>query len=157
MKLEDIAGEICKAILPIHEEVFFGNPASRVAICTLSSMNLLKEIARSELLSEVVVAGRLLSENKGIDAIISFVVKNPTLDTLILCGKEVSGHRAGHSLVSLYKYGVDENDRIINSTSPDPVLISTRSQIQKFQKQITLIDKIGETDLQEIRQLIRSL
>ena len=157
MKLEEIAGQICKILLPIRQDVFYGNPHSRIAICTLGSMNLLRDIANSDLLSKVAVAGRLLSENKGIDALVSYVTKNPNLDTLILCGIEISGHRPAHSLVSLYKYGVDQNNRIINSVSPDPVLASTKSQIQNFQKQIKIIDRIGKTDLEKIRNLVESL
>ena len=154
--LSEIAGEICKILLPIHEEVFYGNPHSRVGICTLSSMGLLREIASSDLLNKVAIAGRLLSENKGIDALVSHVVKNPTLDTIIVCGAEVSGHLAGHSLISLYKYGIDQN-RIVNSSSPDPILSASKSEIQQFQKQITVIDKIGETKLEKIRAVVDSL
>lgn len=157
MKLTDLAGEICKILLPIREDVFYGNPVSHIAVCTLSSMDLLKEISNSELLGKVAVAGRLLSENKGIDALLSFVANNLTIRTLIVCGREVPGHLAGHSLVTLYKYGVDKNNRIVDSLSPDPVLESTSSQIERFQKQITLVDRIGETDIEKLRQLINSL
>jgi tetrahydromethanopterin S-methyltransferase subunit A len=157
MKLTDVAGEICKILLPIREDVFYGNPASHIAVCTLSSMTLLREISESGFLSKVAVVGRLLSENKGIDTLISFVTENPTLKILIVCGRDVPGHLAGHSLVALYKYGIDENKRIINSVSPEPVLTSTSSQVEQFQKQITLVDKIGETDMEKIRQLIESL
>ncbi|MEM3172469.1 MAG: tetrahydromethanopterin S-methyltransferase subunit A, partial [Candidatus Nitrosotenuis sp.] len=83
MRLVDVAGEICRILLPIREEVFYGNPASHIAVCTLSSMDLLKEISGSSLLSKIRIAGRLLSENKGIDVLLSFVSKNPTLKTLI--------------------------------------------------------------------------
>ncbi len=153
----EIAGQICKILLPIHDEIFYGNPESGVGICTLSSMNLLKEIANSDLLEKVAVAGRLLSENKGIDALISYVSKNPTLDTIIVCGNEVSGHRAGHSLVLLHKYGVDKNNRIANSTSPDPVLSSSETEIRQFHSQVKIIDMIGKTSLDEIRQALDSL
>ncbi|MEO9309591.1 MAG: tetrahydromethanopterin S-methyltransferase subunit A [Nitrososphaera sp.] len=157
MKLIDVAGEICKILLPIREDVFYGNPASHIAVCTLSSMTLLREISSCGLLDKVAIAGRLLSENKGIDSLLSFVTKNHTLKTLIVCGREVPGHLAGHSLVSLYKYGINEHNRIINSISPQPVLTATRSQVEQFQRQITLVDKIGETDIKKLRQLIDSL
>jgi tetrahydromethanopterin S-methyltransferase subunit A len=157
MKLTEIAGEICKIVLPVHEDVFYGNTNSRIGICTLSSMGLLREIANSDLLSKISIAGRLLSENKGIDALIRYTVKNPTLDTIIVCGTEVSGHRTGHSLVSLYKYGSDQNNRIVNSVSPDPILTCSKSEIRQFQEQIRLIDKIGETKLEKIREIVDSL
>ena len=59
-------GEICKVILPINEEFYLGNPDSKTAICTLSNIDLLKNIANSEILNKISIAGRLLSENKGI-------------------------------------------------------------------------------------------
>ena len=157
MNISEIAGQICKILIPIRDEVFYGNPHSSVGICTLSSMDLLKEVAGSGLLKKVAVAGRLLSENKGIDALIRYVTKNPTIDTIIVCGAEVSGHRAGHSLVSLHKYGVDKNNRIINSLSPDPILSSSEADIQQFQRQVRLIDMIGKTDLDEIRSVVGQL
>lgn len=148
--ISDIAGEICKIIFPIHEEVFLGNSESTVAVCTLSSMELLKEISNSDLMKKVAVSGRLLSENKGIDELVRNIIKNPNLQTLIVCGKEVSGHKTGHALVSLYKYGIDENSRIVNCHSPSPFLTVSRKDVEKFQKQITLVDKIGETRLDRI-------
>src|SRR5574338_847661 len=91
MNFGQIAGEICKAILPIPEQTYSGNPESGIAVCTLSSIELLKEIAASNMMEKIAIAGRLLSENKGIDSMIRHVIKNPNLNTIIVCGKEVSG------------------------------------------------------------------
>lgn len=148
--LSDIAGEICKLIFPIHEEIFLGNDKSSVAICTLSSMNLLKEISNSNLMEKIAIAGRLYSENKGIDELVRYTIKNQNIKTLIVCGKEVSGHKTGHALISLYKYGIDDNNRIVNSHSPSPFLTISKSDVEKFQKQITLVNRIGETRLDRI-------
>ncbi|MBI5146680.1 MAG: tetrahydromethanopterin S-methyltransferase subunit A [Thaumarchaeota archaeon] len=148
--LSDIAGEICKIIFPIHEEIFLGNSESTIAVCTLSSMELLKEISNSDLMKKIAISGRLLSENKGIDGLVRNIIKNPNLQTLIVCGKEVSGHKTGHALVSLYKYGIDDNSRIVNSHSPSPFLTVSKQDVKKFQKQITLVDRIGETRLDRI-------
>lgn len=156
MNLAELAGQLCKILLPINDEVFYGNSESNVAICTLSSMNLLNEISNSDLMNKIALVGRLLSENKGIDALIRYVIKHPTLDTVIICGKEVAGHRTGHALFCAHKYGTDEQNRIISSVSPDPVLAVSKSEIQQFQKQITLIDKIGQTNLEKIRPLVSS-
>lgn len=147
--LSDIAGEICKVVFPIHDEVFLGNNGSSIAICTLSSMDLLKEISRSDMMGKIAIVGRLLSENKGIDELVRHIVKNQNIKTLIVCGKEVSGHKTGHALVSLYKYGIN-NARIVNSHSPNPFLTVSEQEVRKFQKQITLVDKIGETRLDRI-------
>ena len=153
--LGEAIGELCKIILPIPEEYYSGNPNSSIAVCTLSSIDLLKKLANSEILSHVSIAGRLLSENKGIDSIIKYVNKNQKINIIIVCGKEVWGHKAGHSLFQLYKNGVDKNNRIINSTSPDPYLTVSKSQIQYFQNNITLVNLIAETDFATISDKIR--
>ena len=149
--IENLAGEVCKIILPINEEIFFGNPKSSLAICTLSSITLLKEIANSNLLSKVALAGRLFSENKGIDSLVRHVISNKNLETILLCGKDTPGHKPGHSLLNLYKNGVDNQGRIVGSSSPDPILTITKSEILEFQKQVKLVDKINETSISKIK------
>lgn len=148
--ISDIAGEICRIIFPIREEVFIGNNESPIAVCTLSSMELLRKISNSDLMKKIAISGRLLSENKGIDQLVRNIIKNPNLQTLIICGKEVSGHKTGHALVSLHKYGIDNDSRIVNSHSPSPFLTVSKKDVEKFQKQITLVNKIGETRLDRI-------
>ena len=148
-------GEICKIILPISEESYLGNHNSSIAVCTLSSIDLLKKFANSEILNHISIVGRLLSENKGIDSIIKHVNKNQKITTIIVCGKEVWGHKSGHSLFQLHKNGIDKNNRIINSASPDPFLTVSKSQIQYFQNNVTLVNLINETDFKIISDKIR--
>ncbi|MFB5623913.1 MAG: tetrahydromethanopterin S-methyltransferase subunit A [Nitrosopumilus sp.] len=148
-------GELCKIILPINEECYLGNPNSSIAVCTLSSMNLLKNFANSEILNKISIVGRLLSENKGIDSIIKYVNKNPQVDTIIVCGKEVWGHKSGHSLLELHKNGIDQKNRIINSTSPDPYLTVSKSEIRYFQHKINLVNLINETRFELILEKSR--
>ncbi len=143
-------GELCKVILPINEEFYLGNSDSSIAICTLSSIDLLKNFANSEILNQISIVGRLLSENKGIDSIIKYVNRNPKVDTIIVCGKEVWGHKSGHSLFQLHKNGTDQSNRIINSTSPDPFLTVSKSEIKYFQDNVNLIDLINVTEFKLI-------
>jgi tetrahydromethanopterin S-methyltransferase subunit A len=152
--LGNMVGELCKAILPIPEESYQGNSNSTVAVCTLSSLNLLRKMADSDILQHISIVGRLLSENKGIDAIIRHVNQNKKIKTIIVCGKEVWGHKAGHSLFTLYKNSIDNNGRIIGSTSPDPFLTVTKSQINYFRNEINLVDMINETNFNKIKQKI---
>ena len=148
--LGEVIGEICKAVLPIPEEYYRGNPDSSIAICTLSSIDLLKKFDNSEILNHVSIVGRLLSENKGIDSIIEFVNENKKIRTIIVCGKEVWGHKAGHSLFELHKNGIDKNKRIINSTSPDPYLTVSSTKIEYFQNNVSLVNLINETNFEII-------
>lgn len=152
--LGSFIGEICKVVFPIREQLFLGNPNSSLAICTLSSLDLLKKISTSEILNKVSIAGRLLSENKGIDEIIQYVNNNKNTKTILICGKEVWGHKAGHSLLKLHKNGIDNSGRIINSISPDPFLTVPKSKIDYFRKEIVLINMINETRLEKIKQKI---
>ena len=149
-KVGETIGKICEIFLPIPEEFYIGNLDSSVCICTLSSIKLLKEIKNSKIIGNVAIAGRLFTENKGIDSIIKHVNQNKKIKTIVVCGKEVWGHKSGHSLFQLHKYGIDDNKKIINSTSPDPFLTVSELEIKYFQKEITLLNLIGETNLESI-------
>ena len=155
-KLSDTIGKLCEVLLPIPEEFYIGNTNSSICVCTLSSIKLLKELKNSKTIENVAIAGRLFTENKGIDSIIKYVNQNKKIKTIIVCGKEVWGHKSGHSLFQLHQNGVDKNNRIINSTSPEPILTVSNSQIQYFQKEIILVNLINETNLQLIIEKIQS-
>ena len=90
-----------------------------------------------------------------IDSIIKYVNQNKKIKTIIVCGKDVWGHKSGHSLFELHKNGIDNNNRIINSTSPDPFLTVSESEIKYFQKQITLVNLINETNIELINNKIQ--
>ena len=152
--LANVIGELCKVILPIPEEAYIGNINSSVAVCTLSSINLLKQISNSDLLNHIAIVGRLFSENKGIDSLIRYVNQNKKIKTIFVCGKEVWGHKAGHSLFELHKNGIDNYGRIINSKSPDPFLTVTKAEIIYFQNEITLVNLINQTNFETIKKSI---
>ena len=152
--LGEAIGELCKFLLPIPDEYFYGNSNSSIAICTLSSIDLLKKFSNSDILNNFSIVGRLLSENRGIDSIIEYINKNQKITTVIVCGKEVWGHKSGHSLFLLHENGIDKNNRIINSTSPNPFLTVSKSKIQYFQNNITLVNLINETNYEIILEKI---
>ncbi len=152
--VSEVIGELCKVILPINEEYYVGNPDSKIAVCTLSSIELLKSFADSKNLQDISIVGRLLSENKGIDSIIEYVYKKQKSITIIVCGKEVWGHKSGHSLFQLSKNGVDKNKRIIGSNSPDPFLTVSLSKIRYFQNNVTLVNMVNETNFEKVLKKI---
>ena len=67
------------------------------------------------------------------------------------------GHKPGYSLLALYKNGIDSTGRIINSSSPDPVLNVSPNEVKKFRSKVRIINKIGVTDLKEIINLVQSI
>ena len=58
---------------------------------------------------------------------------------------------------NLHKNGIDENSRIINSVSPDPYLTVSKIMIEYFQKNITIVDLIDETNLEIISKKLKFL
>lgn len=145
-------------MLPIKQDSYMGNPESSVAVCTLSSLNLLADLAAEpQVLDDVCVLGRLLSENKGVDAVLHTLYANPRIDVVIVCGADGAGHKAGHSLFKLHANGIDADRRISGSHSPEPYLDAPREQIEHFCQNVRLINMMGVTDRIKIMQQISRL
>lgn len=155
--LARFAGKVCEVLLPIKHEIFYSNGNSSIAICTLSSIDMLEQISKSELMNKVALAARLLSENKGIDTLIKYVLEHKKIKYIILCGKDTKGHLPGQALLALQKDGIDINGRIIGAKGKDPVLDLTKDEIAEFRKHVTIVDRIGTNDLSEIAQEITNL
>ena len=148
-------GKICEALIPLKHEYYIGKGKS-VAICTLSSIDLLKEISNSvDIMDRILIVGRLLSENEGIDTIINFVLDHSGLHHIIICGKEVKGHQAGQALISLYKNGMNNDGRIIGAKGPYPLLRSSEKDIEEFRKQIIRLSDLREID--DIKKIKNSI
>jgi tetrahydromethanopterin S-methyltransferase subunit A len=154
-RLEKVAGKLCEALLPIKHEYYLGS-GKEVAICTLSSIDLLETISKSSLMNKVLIAGRLLSENKGIDAIIALAMKHSELKRILVCGDEVKGHRPGQALLALSSNGVDSAGRIIGAVGPNPMVTSSIVDIEIFRHQVKMIDLIGIVDVGKIAQVLVS-
>jgi tetrahydromethanopterin S-methyltransferase subunit A len=158
---ENMAGKICETLIPIKREYHIGRGGKEIAICTLSSIHLLEDICKtSEIMDKILVVGRLLSENKGIDTIIKFTLTHPELHYIIVCGKEVRGHQAGQALLSLYENGINNNNTgsmlIVGAKGPHPVLRSSWEDVNAFRKQINKIyNLIGISDIEQIKKQIK--
>ena len=152
---DDAVGKICEALIPLKHEYYIGKGKS-IAICTLSSIDLLKEISNSvDVMNRILLVGRLLSENEGIDTIIKFVLDHTELHHIIICGKEVKGHQAGQALISLYKNGMNNDGRIIGAKGPYPLLRSSQKDIEEFRKQIIRVSDLREID--DIKKIKNSI
>ena len=152
-RLGDAVGKLCEALLPIKHEYYLG-AGNAIGICTLSSVDLLERVSRSPLMNKVLIAGRLLSENKGIDAIIAFTMKHPELERLIICGNEVKGHRAGQALLAISLNGIDLCGRIIGAAGPNPIVMSSKRDVEIFRHQVQIVDLIGVVDIARIAQVL---
>ena len=159
MAFENVAGKLCENIIPIRHEYCIGRKGKSIAICTLASMKLLEDICKSDLMGRVLIVGRLLSENRGIDTIVKFTLSNQELRHIIVCGKEVKGHQAGQALLSLHAYGIN-NDKsgegiIIAAKGHYPHLMSSKEDLDLFRRQIVKIHNlVGVDDINLVRKEI---
>ncbi|MGC1927705.1 MAG: hypothetical protein WA667_01915 [Candidatus Nitrosopolaris sp.] len=156
-KLEDVAGRLCEVLIPIKHEYYIGQ-GKHVAICTLSSMYLLQTIARTEdIMNRILIVGRLLSENMGIDTLVRFTLKHPELRYIIVCGRDVKGHQSGQALLSLHINGAGKDGTIVGAAGPHPFLTHLHADIEAFRRQIMIYDLIGFEDLKTVKATISSL
>jgi tetrahydromethanopterin S-methyltransferase subunit A len=150
--LERFAGKVCEVILPIKHNIFYGNNQSDIAVCTLSSIDLLEGISKSRLMNEVAIAARLFSENRGIEKLIKYAI-NSNIKHIILCGKDTRGHMPGQALLSLHINGI-ENGRIVGAIGKDPILDLEEDEVQEFRENVQIIDLIGVTDINKISERV---
>ena len=153
-KMGDLIEKVCEKVLPTNETIFYGDKRSNLAICTLADIKLLKKIKDSEYMNCVSIVGRLFTENRGIESLLKYLYENKHVKFLVICGKEVWGHKPGESMLKLKKFGVDGNKRIITSSSPEPIINSTDEEISHFQKNVKIIDLIGNRNFISIQKEI---
>ena len=74
---------------------------------------------------------------------------------MVICCEEIRGHRSGASLIALHKNGIDKQNKIINAPGAIPYIENLKGEaIERFQKQIEIVDLIGVSDLDSINQKI---
>jgi tetrahydromethanopterin S-methyltransferase subunit A len=156
IKLDYYAGQACKILFPITVDFFKGR-GSNIALCALSSIELLKTISKSEMMNKLVIAGRLFSENKGIDKIIEYCLDNPKIEYIILCGKDTKGHYPGDALICLLKNGVSKDGQILGTVAPYPFINSNEENVERFKMQISVIDLRNCFDLNKISNVVNRL
>jgi len=128
-----------------------------VAVSTLASVELAEALANNRP-KELCIVGKTETENIGIDKIVKNVISNPTIQILLLSGKEPKGHLSGNTLLALWKNGVDENMKIIGSKARRPFLNNvSREQVVSFRNQIRIVDMIGDEDVESVTKRIRQV
>ena len=160
---ENAVGKLCEALIPISANYCMGRKGRSIAICTLASMKLLDDICRSpDMMDRILIVGRLLSENRGIDAIIRFALLHDELHHIILCGRESIGHEPGQALLSLHRHGVHHTksgeQRIAGANGHTPILNSSTDDISSFRTQIVRVHNlIGVDNLSRVRKIVESI
>jgi tetrahydromethanopterin S-methyltransferase subunit A len=102
------------------------------------------------------IYGPLRTENIGIEKIVANTISNPYIRFIIICGNEIRGHRSGASLIALHKNGIDETHRIIDAPGAIPYIENLDLKaIQRFQKQITIVNYIDITNTKKLDTIIQ--
>ena len=140
-----------------------GNDASPVAVaiilnCEADKVPLeLTNLVRVGAESGAALSGTVQTENIGFEKIICNIVANPNIRYLILGGPESEGHLTGQALKALMQNGIDDKKRIIGSNAPHPFLFNIPVEfVERFRKQLTLIDLQFEGDPEVIRNAVWS-
>lgn len=128
-----------------------------VAVCTLNSDGLVKELAQAAP-DGLAIVGTLHTENLGIERVVRNVLANPNIRFLLLCGedtRQLIGHLPGQSMESLFAHGIDDRRRIVGAKGKRPFLKNVPAvHIELFRKQVQLVSMIGEKDAERIAQII---
>lgn len=146
---------------PEEGSYLLGNPYSPVAVVCLLNCDREKTPPEIEKLVRIsierggAIAGTLQTENVGIEKIICNVTANPNIRYLIICGTEVEQHYSGDALKALIKNGIDDKRTIIGTKAAAPYLFNIPLKaIERFQQQLTLVDLLGEMDLDVISKAV---
>ncbi len=103
----------------------------------------------------VAIWGPMKTENLGIEKVVANVISNPYIRFIIVCGKEIRGHRSGASLVCLARDGIDEKGRIIDAPGAVPYIENISEEaVRRFMDQVEVIDMVGETDINKIIEAV---
>ena len=117
----------------------------------------IENLVRVGVESGAALSGTLQTENIGLEKVICNVIANPNIRYLLVCGPESPGHHVGEAILALMQNGIDERKRIVGSSAQTPYLfnIPVRS-VERFRRQVTVIDLIGEGSPEVIREAVQA-
>lgn len=140
-----------------------GNDFSPVAVAIILNCDAdkippdLERLVRMGVETGAALSGTVQTENIGFEKIICNVVANPNIRYLVLGGPESEGHRTGEALKALLSNGLDDKKRILGTSAPHPLLFNLSIEmIERFRRQVTLVDLQFEGDPEVIRQAVWS-
>ena len=140
-----------------------GNDSSPVAVAIVLNNDAdkvppeVEKLVRAGVEGGAALSGTVQTENIGFEKLVCNIVANTNIRYLVLGGPESEGHLTGEALKALFSNGVDEKKRIIGTDAPHPFLFNLPMEfIERFRKQVTLIDLQFNADPEIIRQAVWS-
>jgi len=137
------------ATAPLPPEVTLGNPHSPVGLVTLwtPQERILAGVPR-----ELYAACGNLYSLWGIRLLLDNVLAHPTLRYLVVCGVDYTG--TGRALVALAAEGLPPTGTLPGT---DPPLALDAAAVERFRRQVTVVDLRGCTDPARIAAAIHAL
>lgn len=136
---------------------FVSDPTAPVAVCTLGSVELAPQVA-ADPPEGLCIAGKVETENIGIEKIVKNIISNPAISFLLCVGAEPPKHLTGATMVALFENGIDDRQRIPGSPGMRPMLPNTSiDEVEAFRAQVEPVVMIGCTDVAEIHAKVREL
>ncbi len=140
---------------PVDGEYTVIDSAAPVGVSTLTSEKLEEKIVKLNP-PGLCIVGKTETENIGLDKLIKNVISNPSIQFIVLAGKDNEGHQSGKSLIALMENGIDKGMRIIGSNGRRPILKNVNKQdVEAFRKQVEIIDLIGSENTRIIAKAIK--
>jgi tetrahydromethanopterin S-methyltransferase subunit A len=140
-----------------------GNDSSPVAVAIILNNDAdkvppeVEKLVRAGVEGGAALSGTVQTENIGFEKLVCNIVANTNIRYMVLGGPESEGHLTGEALKALFSNGVDEKKRIIGTDAPHPFLFNLPMEfIERFRKQVTLIDLQFNADPDIIRQAVWS-
>jgi tetrahydromethanopterin S-methyltransferase subunit A len=125
-----------------------GDADSPVAVCTLSSFDLLEELAQAPIAARLAIIGPLETENVGLERMLMTLLERPRIRWLIMCGDEHRGRRPAQALACLMETGIAQDGTIPGARSKLARLsMLGPKHIGAVQRQIRVRDLVGVHDI----------
>ena len=133
------------------QSLHLGSPKSGLAICLLWTP---AERGLADLCPEdYALAGNLYSRD-GVSFLLRNVLAQPTIRTILLCGKDLTG--SGAALVALMEAGLDDDHRIVGEgTRLHPEI--SRGAVELFRRSVRLVDARDNVRPEAVAALARDL
>lgn len=139
---------------PIYykDKLHIANPNSNVAIITLWTP---MQVILPKLNQEHFNIGGQLYSKRGVNFIVRNILANPIIDTLVLCGANLSG--SAEALMYLIEKGIDENNNIIGV---DKAYIDKEidlDTLNTLRSQVTFVNLVKNSSAKNIQEHIEKL
>lgn len=122
-----------------------------MAICTLSSHDLLETLAQSPLAAQVAIIGPLETENLGIERMLATLLERPGIRWLVVCGDERRGRYQAQALRALFTHGLGPDGAIPEARSKRARLPALQpAHVDAARSQVSLRDLVGVHDADRI-------